>query len=150
MTGVLFSLARLAPPVPPVPTRAPEARSKNGRRAPSHRPPPPGTWPKWKCRWGGVLRHGRIIPTPDGGIQLEHLDDDTGRWVLGALRQRSSAPNGWDDRPLGAGPTRCVRSRLGRTDVLPEVHTPEASLRISQHKTLPARCAAPGTKGVSQ
>jgi hypothetical protein len=88
---------------------------------------------------GGVIRHGRIIVTRDGCVHLEHLDQDTVRWVQRVIRQEPSTPNGWDDRLLRAGPVRRVWCRLGQTDVLAEIHTPDGSLKISRHKLLSAR-----------
>jgi hypothetical protein len=92
-----------------------------------------------EVRLGGVTRHGRIIVTRDGCLHLEHLDEQARRWAAEVIRRETSPSNGWDDRPLRAGPVRCVWCRLGQDAVLAEIHAPDASLKISQHKLLSTR-----------
>jgi len=87
----------------------------------------------------GISRRGRIIVTHDGVVHLEHLDEQTRRWVNAVIRRSPSALNGWDDRALSAGRVQFVSKRLGQIDVLAEIHTPNASLKISQHQLLSAR-----------
>lgn len=88
---------------------------------------------------GGVTRYGRIIVTRDGCVHLEHLDEQARRWVYGVIHRESSTSNGWDDRPLRAGPVRRVWGRIGPNVVLAEIHATDGSLRISQHKLVAAR-----------
>jgi len=88
---------------------------------------------------GGITRYGRIIVTRDGCVHLEHLDEHTVRWVHGVIRQKSSTLMGWDDRPLRIGPVRRVWGRLGQNDVLVEIHTPDASIKVFRHQLLSAR-----------
>jgi len=88
---------------------------------------------------GRVTRHGLIIVTRDGSVHLEQLDEHASRWVHRVVRPESPSPMGWNDRPLRAGPVRIVWGRVGQTEVLSEIHTPDASLRVSQHRLLSTR-----------
>jgi len=87
----------------------------------------------------GVSRHGLIIVTPDGCVHWEQLDEQTVRWVQGILHRGTPTSRGWYDRPLRDGPVRIVQGRLGQNEVLAEIHTPEASIKVSQHQLLTAR-----------
>ncbi|MBM4068081.1 MAG: hypothetical protein FJ271_03935 [Planctomycetes bacterium] len=88
---------------------------------------------------GGVTRRGRIIVTPDGCVHLEHLDEQARRWVYGVIRRESSTPNGWDDRARRAGPPQRVWGQVGGNVVLAEIHTPDASIKVSRHQLLSTR-----------
>lgn len=88
---------------------------------------------------GGVTRHGRIIVTPDGCVHLEHLDERARRWVGEMIFPVPAPSKGWDDRARRVVPAQRVWGRVGDTVVLAEIHTPDGSARISQHKLLAAR-----------
>jgi hypothetical protein len=87
---------------------------------------------------GGVTRQGLIIVTHDA-VYLEQLDENVARYIHGAIRPKPTSPMGWDDRPLRASPVRIVWGRLGQTEVLAEIHTPDATIRVTQHRLLSAR-----------
>ena len=86
--------------------------------------------------FGGVTLRGRIIVTPGGCVHLEHLDEQARRWASGLIRPEPTPSKGWDDR---ACPLRRVWGRVGQNIVLAEIHAPDGSLRISQHKLPAAR-----------
>jgi hypothetical protein len=88
---------------------------------------------------GGVTRHGRIIVTADGCVHLEHLDEQARLWVSRVIRPAPAPSKGWDDRARRAGPTQRVWGQVGGNVVLAEVHAPDGSLRVTQHKLLAAR-----------
>jgi hypothetical protein len=88
---------------------------------------------------GGVSRYGLIIVTPDGCVHWEQLDEQTVRWVQGILHRGTPTSRGWYDRPHRVGPARIVRGLLGENEVLAEIHTPETSIKVSQHQILTAR-----------
>jgi hypothetical protein len=87
---------------------------------------------------GGITQRGLLIVTRDG-VHLEQLDENVVRYIHGAIRPKPTSPMGWDDRPLRAGPMRIVWGRLGQTEVLAEIHTPDATIRVTQHRLLSAR-----------
>lgn len=87
----------------------------------------------------GAPRHGRIMVTRDGCIHVEHLDDETCRWVVAVIRQQIPSDNGWAARPLRDGTAQIVWGRLGTSDVPTELHTREGSLKLSQHRALTNR-----------
>ena len=88
---------------------------------------------------GGITRYGRIIVICDGCVHLEHLDEQAVRWVHGVIRQKSPTSTGWNDRPLLTGPVWRVWGRLGQNDVLAEIYTPDASIKVTRHQLLCAR-----------
>jgi hypothetical protein len=85
---------------------------------------------------GGVTRHGLIIVTGDGVVHLEHLDEQTVRWATEAVRRTYRPARGWDDR---TDPVRSVWCRLGTRAALAEIHTPDASIKVTRHQLLCAR-----------
>ena len=84
----------------------------------------------------GNARHGRLIVTGDGGVHLEHLDGEAQRRASVIIRRASTPSRGWDDR---IGPVRCVWCRLGTRAALAEIHTPDASIKVTRHQLLSAR-----------
>jgi hypothetical protein len=85
---------------------------------------------------GGITRHGLIIVTSDGGVHLEHLDEQASRWVHGVVRRTYRPVRGWDAR---TDPVRSVWCRLGSDDALAEIHTADGSIKGSRHRLLSAR-----------
>jgi len=84
----------------------------------------------------GNTRLGRLIVTGGGEVHLEQLDGEARRWASAVIRRAASPSRGWDDR---IDPVRIVWGRLGTSTALAEIHTPDASLRVSQHKLLSTR-----------
>jgi len=88
----------------------------------------------------GVTSFGRIIVTKDGCIHIEQLDEPTVRWFQGIIDQiPSSTSRGWDYRSLRSGSVRCVWGGLAQKDVLAEIYTDDASIRVYKHQLLPNR-----------
>lgn len=85
---------------------------------------------------GGVTRHGLIIVTSDGVVHIEHLDEQASRWVHGVVCRTYSSGRGWDDR---TDRLRSVWCRRRCDDALAEIHTADASIKISQHQQLSTR-----------
>lgn len=88
----------------------------------------------------GITSHGRIIVTKDGCIHIEQLDEPTVRWFQGIIDQIPlSNTRGWDYRSLRTGSVRCVWGCLTQKDVLAEIYTDDASIRVYKHQLLPNR-----------
>lgn len=85
---------------------------------------------------GGITRHGRVIVTPDGCVHLEHLDEQTRRWVAEVIRRASSPPRGWDSR---TEPVRTSWCGLAGETALAEIRTANASITITRHQPVPSR-----------
>lgn len=116
---------------------APNPAARN--EAEAGRPASSGYLADVEVSLGGFTRHGRIIVTPDGCVHLEHLDEQARRWASGVIRLEPSPSKGWDDRARRAGPPRRAWVCIGQNVVLAEIHTPDGSLRVTQHKLLAAR-----------
>jgi len=86
--------------------------------------------------WKGVTLHGRLIVNRDGCVHLENLDREAQRWASAVICRATSPSRGWDDR---IDPVRCVWRRLGQNYVLAEIHTTDASIKVSRHQPLSAR-----------
>ena len=84
----------------------------------------------------GTTRHGRLIVTGDGEAHLEQLGGEAQRWASAVIRRAASPSRGWNDR---IDPVRIVWGRLGTSTGWVEIHTPDASLRVSQHELLSTR-----------
>jgi len=81
-----------------------------------------------------------IIVTKDGCIHIEQLDESTIRWFQGIIDQISSSTSrGWDNRSLRSGSVRCVWGNMAQKDVLAEIYTADASIRVYRHQLLPSR-----------
>ena len=102
----------------------------------SVRPPLAGYHADMKVSADGVTRHGRLIVTRDGGIHLEHFDEPTRRRAAEIICRAYSPLRGWNDR---TEPARLDWLRLGRDDVLAEIHTPDATIKLSRHQLLSSR-----------
>lgn len=88
----------------------------------------------------GITSYGRIIVTKDGCIHIEQLDEPTVRWFQGIIDQISSSTSrGWDNRSLRSGSVRCVWGNMAQKDVLAEIYTADASIRVYRHQLLPCR-----------
>ena len=88
----------------------------------------------------GITSYGRIIVTKDGCIHIEQLDEPTVRWFQGIIDQISSSTSrGWDNRSLRSGSVRCIWGNMAQKDVLAEIYTADASIRVYRHQLLPSR-----------
>lgn len=85
-----------------------------------------------EVRVGGVPRHGRVVVTRDGGVHLEHLDEQTRRWATEVIRQTYSVTAGWDAR---TDPVSLVWDQMGPA----KIETANGSIRISKHRPLASR-----------